>query len=231
MKIVKRGLMPLGGGEILFKCPVRKNIRPIQFIKSGMVKRIRGIVYGCKVSPALANRTVESAKGVMLNFLPDVYINSDQHKGPTSGNSPGYGITLVAETTDGVFYGAEGVCDSTNKADNPITPEDLGKNIAFKLLDEIYRGGCVDSSFQWLAALYIALGEKNVSKYLTGPLSEYTIHFLQHLRDFFAITFKLSNLTEEDGDDEIMDDGSSDSIKVLMTCIGVGYKNISKRII
>jgi len=40
--------------------------------------------------------------------------------------------------------------------------------VAMRLLDEIYRGGCVDSSYQWLAALYIALGQKHVSKFLTG---------------------------------------------------------------
>ncbi|XP_055376043.1 probable RNA 3'-terminal phosphate cyclase-like protein [Condylostylus longicornis] len=236
MHIIKRGLKPSGGGEISFKCPVRKNIRAIQFVKSGMVKRIRGIVFGCKVSPALGNRAVESAKGVMLNFLPDVYINTDQNRGKTSGNSPGYGISLVAETTDGVFYGAEGVYDVTEKGENLITPEDLGKDVAFKLIDEIYRGGCVDSSFQWLASLYIALGEKNISKFLTGPLSQYTINFLQHLRDFFAITFKLSNIEEEEEEEEAEGGNNSkdrdrECLQVLMTCVGVGYKNISKRII
>lgn len=99
--------MPLGGGEVVFKCPVRKNLRAIQFEKPGMVKRIRGTVYASKVSPAFANRTIEAAKGVLLNFLPDIYLYSDQTKGKQAGNSPGFGINLVAETTDGVFYSAD----------------------------------------------------------------------------------------------------------------------------
>lgn len=99
--------MPLGGGEIMFKCPIRKNLRALQFMKPGMVKRIRGTVYAAKVSPALANRTIESAKGVLLKFLPDIYIYSDQTKGKLAGNSPGFGITLTAETTEGVCYSAE----------------------------------------------------------------------------------------------------------------------------
>lgn len=107
LKINRRGLAPLGGGEILFKCPVRKNLKAIQFETPGMVKRIRGTVYACKVSPAMANRTVESAKGVMLKFLPDVYIYTDQNKGKMSGNSAGYGICLLAETTDGVCFAGE----------------------------------------------------------------------------------------------------------------------------
>ena len=43
-------------------------------------------------------------------------------------------------------------------------PEDLGKECALKLLDEINRGGAVDSAFQWILALWMALGQKDVSE-------------------------------------------------------------------
>lgn len=59
-----------------------------------------------------------------------------------------------------------------------------------------------------------------------GPLSSYTVHFLQHLRDFFSITFKLENPETEDDDDSL-----PGAQKVLMTCVGIGYTNISKRVI
>lgn len=109
IKVVNRGMLPLGGGEIIFKCPVRKCLRPLQFTNPGMVKRIRGTVYALRVSPVIANRMVESSKGVLLKFLPDIYIHTDQCRGKQSGKSPGYGIHLVAETTNGVFYSAEQV--------------------------------------------------------------------------------------------------------------------------
>lgn len=225
MKVTKRGLKPDGGGEVIFKCPVRKNLRPIQCLNPGMVKRIRGTVYASKVSPALANRTVEAAKGVLLNFIPDIYIHTDQNRGKLSGKSPGYGVNLIAETNEGVFFGAEVISNIPGDGVDPSVPEDLGKEAANKLLDEIYRGGCMDSSYQWLCALYMALGQKDVSKFLTGPLSDYTIHFLQHLRDFFGVTFKLENPKNEDDDDEL------NLYKVLMTCVGIGYSNINKRMI
>lgn len=94
-----------------------------------------------------------------------------------------------------------------------------------KILDEIYRGGCCDSAYQWLVTLFMALGAKHVSKFLTGPLSTYTVHFLQHLRDFFSITFKLENPEVDDDDDAL-----PGAQKVLMTCVGIGYTNISKRV-
>ncbi|KAH8240399.1 hypothetical protein KR038_001409 [Drosophila bunnanda] len=226
LKVLRRGAAPLGGGEITFRCPVRKSLRAIQFQSQGMVKRIRGTVYACKVSPAMANRTVESAKGCMVKFLPDVYIYSDQNKGKMSGNSPGFGICLVAETTDGVCYAADSCSNTREESETPSIPEDLGREVAMRLLDEIYRGGCVDSSYQWLAALYIALGQKHVSKFLTGALSTYTVHFLQHLRDFFSITFKLENPEAEDDEEEDVRGAQ----KVLMACVGIGYTNINKRV-
>lgn len=109
LKVSKRGLRPLGGGEIIFKCPVRKQLRPLQFADPGKVKRIRGTVYVTRMSPAFANRMVDKAKGVLLNFIPDVYINTDPCKGSEAGKSPGFGINLIAETTTGVFYSAEEV--------------------------------------------------------------------------------------------------------------------------
>lgn len=114
LKIKQRGMRPLGGGEITFKCPVRKTLRSLQFVKPGMIKRIRGVAYTSKVSPALGNRAIEAAKGKLLQFIPDIYIYADQNKGKMAGNSPGFGINLVAETTDGVFYGAECVSNDVS---------------------------------------------------------------------------------------------------------------------
>lgn len=115
------------------------------------------------------------------------------------------------------------------QGENPSVPEDLGVSAAHKLLEEIYRGGCVDSSFQWLAALFMTLGQKDVSKFLVGPFTDYTIHFLQHLREFFSITFKLDNPKMDIDDDEGDDDRLPGAKKVLMTCIGIGYVNMNKR--
>ncbi|KAJ6638461.1 putative RNA 3'-terminal phosphate cyclase-like protein [Pseudolycoriella hygida] len=229
LKIKQRGLMPLGGGEVIFKCPVRKNIRAIQFDNPGMVKRIRGTVYASKVSPAFANRTIEAAKGVLLNFIPDIYLYSDQTKGKQAGNSPGFGVNLVAETTNGVFYSTDVTSNVVTKGENPSIPEDVGTSAAHKLLEEIYRGGCVDSSFQWLVALFMALSSKDVSKFLVGPYTAYTISFLQHLREFFSITFKLDNPKREHDDEDNDDDYLPGAKKVLMTCIGIGYVNMNKR--
>ncbi|XP_063704441.1 probable RNA 3'-terminal phosphate cyclase-like protein [Culicoides brevitarsis] len=230
--INKRGLMPLGGGEVFFKCPVKNNFKAIQVMNFGKVKRIRGIVYSCKVPSSVMNRTVEAAKGVLLNFIPDIYIYTDQNKGKSSGKSPGYGIQLTAETNNDVFYSAEGVSQTlsdTNK--NPTVPEDLGISTAHKLIEEIFRGGCVDSSCQWIVTLFMALSQKDVSKYVTGMLSEYTVAMLQHLKEFFDVTFKIDYHKDDDEmDDDEEENDENSSPKVSLTCVGIGYKNTNKRI-
>lgn len=108
----------------------------------------------------------------------------------------------------------------------PSVPEDVGREAALRLLDEIHRGGCVSSPFQSLAALWMVLTQKDISKFLTGPLSPYTVKFLQHLRDFFGVTFKLDPKDKEADEDDDLHDGAT---KVMMTCLGIGYSNINKR--
>ena len=65
------------------------------------MKKIRGVSYAVRTSPTMTNRMIESAKGVLLKYIPDVFILTDHRKGPASGLSPGFGITLTAETING----------------------------------------------------------------------------------------------------------------------------------
>ncbi|KAJ8339009.1 hypothetical protein SKAU_G00357950 [Synaphobranchus kaupii] len=241
LKVVKRGMPPGGGGEVLFTCPVRRTIRPVQLTDPGKIKRIRGTAYSVRVSPQMANRIVDSARSILNKFIPDIYIYTDHMKGANAGKSPGFGLSLVAETTNGSFLSAELVSSPQGQGD-PALPEDLGRKCATLLLEEIYRytsvtrwtvsiedalsklgcdGGFVDSTNQSLSLLYMTLGQQDVSKALLGPLSPYTIAFLRHVRDFFQIMFKMEAQKHEE-------ESQKGGDKVLMTCVGAGYTNISK---
>ncbi|XP_016136135.1 RNA 3'-terminal phosphate cyclase-like protein [Sinocyclocheilus grahami] len=86
----------------------------------------------------MANRIVDSARSILNKFIPDIYIYTDHMKGASSGKSPGFGLTLVAETVNGTFLGAEVVSTPQGQGD-PVLPEDLGRNCAKLLLEEVYR--------------------------------------------------------------------------------------------
>ena len=60
-----------------------------------------------------------------------------------------------------------------------------------------FRGGVVDSTSQSLFMLLMTMGPRDVSKVVTGPLSNYTVHFLRHLRDFFETVFKLETFVDK----------------------------------
>eukprot|EP01091_Cochliopodium_minus_P015712 TRINITY_DN5676_c0_g1_i1.p1 TRINITY_DN5676_c0_g1~~TRINITY_DN5676_c0_g1_i1.p1 ORF type:complete len:419 (-),score=89.89 TRINITY_DN5676_c0_g1_i1:28-1245(-) len=209
-QVVSRGVKPEGGGKVILKCPVMKTLNPIKLIEPGKIKRIRGIAFTLRVSPILSNRIVDGSKQILMDYTQDIYIYSDHCKGEVAGKSPGYGISLVAETTTGCVLGAEYL--------SPVgtLPEDLGKDVAKLMLQEISFNGCVDSSTQGVMLLWMVLSQESISKIRLGKLTPYTIKCLRNLKTFFGVTFKI--VTEEE------------SNTVILSCVGTGFENLSKRI-
>jgi len=208
--VTKRGAPPLGGGEVVLTLPIVREVAPVQLVEATKVKRVRGVAYGTKVSPQVANRLVDATRGVMNRFLPDVWVYTDVHKGKTSGLSPGFGLTLVAETLSGALLSAEVV------GAGGVLPEDVGSAAADALLQQISEGGVIDSANQPTALLLMALGPEDVSRIRLGPLTPFAIETLRLIHDFFGVAFRI----EADADD-----GS-----LMLACRGVGYRNTSKRV-
>ncbi|KAL1917747.1 uncharacterized protein VTP21DRAFT_3581 [Calcarisporiella thermophila] len=207
LRITKRGAPPLGGGEVRFVCPITKAFRPTQFTDPGRIKRIRGIASSTRVSPQTANRVVESARALLNRYIPDVYIFTDVYRGAESGKSPGFALSLVAESTTGALY-----CSET-AAEAGETPEEVGDRGARMLLSEIRRGGCVSGLAQWLVVVGMVLGPEDVSRVRFGPLTPFTIQVLRDLREFFGTSFKV----RQEGD------------SYVLVCVGTGYINVSKK--
>lgn len=213
LKILARGFKPEGGGSVLLTCPVIKQLQPVQLTEAGKIRRVRGVAVAARVSPQMGNRLIDTSKGLLLRFLPDVYIYSDHTKGKTSGQSPGFSLSLSAETTEGCILTAGAVSNSKGSGKGPTIPEDLAKEATYSLYEEIERGGCVDSINQGLALTLMAFNQKDVSTIRFGPLTTYTIHYLRHLKEFCGLTFKLD---------------SCDGGEVIATCAGIGFRNLSK---
>ena len=79
-----------------------------------------------------------------------MYIYADHSTGKRSGKSPGFGMALTAETITGSALSAEVTSRpaSSDGPKEPTLPEDLGIAAAKSLLEEIFCGGCVDSTSQ-----------------------------------------------------------------------------------
>jgi hypothetical protein len=89
----------------------------------------------------------------------------------------------AAETLNGTFLCGEacsmprwsaGGVKGAKENDGPSVPEDVALKATHNLLEEIYRGGCVDSSNQYLAFVFMVLNQKDVSRVLSGILSPFS---------------------------------------------------------
>ncbi|KAF8072773.1 RCL1 [Scenedesmus sp. PABB004] len=226
LKIVRRGARPAGGGEVALRVPLVRALPPVSLTDEGMVRRVRGIAYSMRVPPANANRMVDAARGVLNALLADVYIFTDA-AGGGGGGSPGYGITLVAETTSGCLLSAEAAATQGARgagggggggdAEEPlVVPEDIGRAAAQLLLDEVARGGVADGTHQGLLLLLAALGPEEMNCVRLGPLTPYAVRTLRHVKEFLGVTFSMRT--------------EAASGTIYLSCVGAGLKNINRKV-
>ncbi|CAI5465357.1 unnamed protein product [Closterium sp. Yama58-4] len=289
LKLVRRGAPPLGGGEVMLRLPVVKQLevrggrigvgvrggrdgegetcgggrvegfacvdgpntlltlfprfhpplppfplqtcQPVVWEDEGLVKRVRGVAFTARVAPQVANRMVDAARGVLNRLLPDVFIFTDHFSGADSGRSPGFGISLVAETTSGCLLSAERAISSCWGEHEGVgggagrggrggaggqgeeVPEDLGLQAAQLLLHEVKQGGVVDGSQQAFVLLLCALCPEELCRVRVGPLTPHTVDALRDMRALLGVQF------------DIRPDETTGT--VFLSCIGSGHKNLA----
>ena len=187
--------------------------------------------HSTRVSPQLSNRLVDASRSILNTFIPDIYLYTDVYKGEDAGKlvylflfsktisliyfyrSPGYGLTLVAESTSGALHSSEAFSTPAT------TPEDVAKKATYNLLNNLSMGGSIDQSHQWLALIFMVLSSEDVSKCRFGTLSPHTIQFMRDIKTFFGVTFKITKLNESDDDQDY---------ECLLSCIGTGYTGQKK---
>ncbi|KAK0459854.1 18S rRNA biogenesis protein [Desarmillaria tabescens] len=202
LRIKKRGAAPAGGGEVQFMCPIVKQVKTLNFVEPGKIKRIRGIAHAVRVSPQFSNRMIEACRSVINRYIPDIYLYSDVYKGDESGKSPGYALTLLAESTTSAIHCSEAISRPG------VTPEEIALEATRALLTEIERGGCVDQKHQTLILMMMVLGSEDVGRCRMSEPTPRTIQFLRDIRDFF----------------------DPDCSQLLYSCYGSGYVNANRTI-
>jgi len=212
LRIKRRGAKPGGGGELQFLCPVVKQVKTVNFVEPGKIKRIRGVAHAVRVSPQFSNRMIEASRSILNRYVPDIYLYSDVYKGDESGKSPGYALTLLAESTTFATYCAEAISEPG------IAPEDVGLKATRELLAEIEKGGCVDQRHQILVLLMMALGSEDVGRCRMGEPTSKTIQFLRDVKAFFGTSFKIVPADPSD----------PECTQLLYSCYGTGYINANR---
>lgn len=221
LSLLSRGLPGGGGGEVLLTVPfVPKQLATLRLADAGLVKRVRGVAFTERVSPSTANRVVDAVRSVLNKLLPDVYIFTDHRSGKAAGPTPGYGVSLVAETTTGCVLAADGCVSAGGGggggSGEAKAPEALGVRVACALLAEVAAAGVVDGGHTPLLLFLAAAGPEAMAKLRVGRLSPAAVRLLRELRDCCGTTFALS------ADDA---DGT-----VVAQCVGMGRANMGRAV-
>lgn len=239
LRITARGASPLGGGSVFFRCPLLPNsassgagnmggmLRTFDFTNAGKIKRIRGVASATRVSPQMANRMVEAARGVLNRYIPDLYLFADVYRGEEAGKSPGFGLSLVASSNTGALHCSECISKPGQ------TPEEVAVEAARTLLIEIATRGCVPRTHQSMTLLLMALGPQDVGKARLGQLTPQAITTLRDLRQFLGITFQLKSHRHEIAQVEADVENESETgagfvEEILVSCVGGAIRGARK---
>lgn len=102
------------------------------------------------------------------------------------------------------------------QAADGVVPEDVGQLAAARLLEEVGRGGVVDTAHQPLVLLLCALGPDELNQVRLGPISGAAMRTLRLLRDFMGVTFAVQ--------------AEEESKTVFLSCLGSGFRNNARRV-
>lgn len=217
-----------GGGEVqlVFGHQVRLP-KTIHLLNPGRVKKIRGVAYATGVAGANNARMIETARGVLNQFVADTYIFSDVSSAPLvaapeKNNAAakkkigvGFGLSLVAESSTGALYSA----DVASSASGGEAPEDIGKACAYQLLESVSQGGCTSIVAAPTMLTLMAMGSEDVGRLTLGKEVLGTDQAVQLARDLRA--FGMSGWGLRDGDKE----GD-----VIVSIVGRGVGNVGRKI-
>lgn len=239
LRILRRSASPAqgkpAGGEVqlVFGHQVRLP-KTLHLMNKGRVKQIRGVAYAVGVSGSNNARMIDSARGVLNKFVPDTYIFSDVSSAPLVASSTsssrsdpnsngktkgavGFGLSLVAESSTHCLFSA----DVASPAAGGVTPEDLGKQCAYQLLEKISKGGCVEETALETMLLLMAMGSEDVGRVCLGRDvlgSEDAVQLGRDVKAFTGVAWGLRSKSEED-------DG-----EVVVSVVGRGVGNVGRKV-
>lgn len=236
LRVLQRSAAPAqgksAGGEVqlVFGHQVRLP-KTLHLMNKGRVKKIRGVAYAVGVSGSNNARTIDAARGVLNKFVPDTYVFSDVSRAPlvpsSSRTDPngkakgavGFGLSLVAESSTDCLYSA----DVASPPQGGVTPEDLGKQCAYQLLEKIAAGGCVEVTSTETVLLLMAMGSEDVGRVCLGKEvlgTEGVVQLGRDVKVFTGAAWGFRSKGTEDADDD----------EVVVSVVGRGVGNVGRKV-
>ncbi|XP_033636521.1 RNA 3'-terminal phosphate cyclase-like [Asterias rubens] len=200
--IKRRGYFPKGGGEIQVRTVPVKQLKAVDMTDRGDLVKIHGRAFVAGVLPIkIAQGMANTATSILKQRYPDIPIHIKAvQEASAIGN--GCGITVVAETSSSCRLAGSAL------GKRGVPAENVGKEAAQMLLNNLEHGGCVDEYLQDQLIIFMALAE-GTSRVLAGPLTLHTKTAIHIAKKLTQATFKVIN------------DGSETSV---IECEGIGLQ-------
>ncbi len=188
------------------------------------------MAYCTGVSASGNARMIHAARGVLNPLVGDVHIAAQYDQAPLvpAGDQAdpkakkrtgvGFGLSLVAEgSTVGTLYSA----DVAAPPEGGVTPEDIGRQCAFQLLETISQGGCVSRAGATTVLTLMAMGSEDVGRLRMGRDVIGTEDVLSLARDLK--TFGSSSWGLKDAEDAETGD-------IIVSVKGTGIGNVGRKL-
>jgi RNA 3'-terminal phosphate cyclase-like protein len=221
-----------GGGivELRFASQVRLPKTLHMNRSPGRIRRIRGVAYSTGASASNNTRMINAARGVLNPLVSDIHVAAQYDQAPlvSAGDKVnpkirkrtgvGFGLSLVAEgSAAGTLYSA----DVAAPPEGGVTPEDIGRQCAFQMLEMISQGGCVSPAGAATVLTLMAMGSEDVGRLRMGRNVVGTEEVVGLARDLKA--FGASSWALRDADDDENGD-------VIVSIKGSGIGNVGRKI-
>lgn len=163
-QVIARGFYPKGGGEVRVRILPSPGIRGVHWTERGPVKRILGRAFSMGVPAHIAERMRDAAAAALRAAgHADAHIELEV---ALSGRSEGCGIALWAECESGQRLGGSALGRRGKRA------EEVGKEAAQALLDELSGPGAVDSHLADQLIVWLALAD-GASEFTTNRVTDH----------------------------------------------------------
>lgn len=184
--VEKYGYYPKGMGEATMTVQPNSNLRSIQLQTFGNVKSIRGVSIATYLAERqVAERQAKAAKDFLLRkgFNANIEIVNDKSNPIQKGSS----IVLWAETDTGVVIGADAIGELRKLS------EDVGKEAAEKLINELAAAPTVDVFLADMLIPYMALA-KGKSAFFVRGISEHIESNIWLMEKMLNIKFNIQKV-------------------------------------
>jgi len=148
LDILRQGFYPKGGGRVRLRVFQTKKLKPLECIDRGKLKRLHGF----SVVGSLEKSIAERQANVAAEYLKEHGYEAEIEIKKEITYSPGTSITLIAEFENCVI-GA----DALGKKGKPA--EQVGKEVAKKLMNSISSKACFDVHMADNILVYLALAD------------------------------------------------------------------------